>query len=81
MLQMLETGETNSVTEHLHSVLLRYSGSVSCGFSALVMQFVTVRGGGRCDSEPESSIKLCWSMVVAVVGCGVRRGVNEAALW
>lgn len=50
-------------------------------FSALVMQFVTVHGGGQRDSEPGASIKLGWPMVVAVVGCGVRRGANEAALW
>lgn len=70
MLQRLETGETaNSMTEQWCLVLLRYLGSVSYGFSPLLVQFANVDGGGQSDSEtslePESGIKA----VLAAGGC------------
>lgn len=70
MLQRLETGETaNSVTEQWCLVLLRNSGSVSYGFSPLLVQFANVDGGGQSGSEtslePESGIKA----VLAAGGC------------
>lgn len=43
-----------------------------------MMQFATVQGGEQRDSEPEPSTEPCWPIAVAVVGCGIRRGANEA---
>lgn len=78
MLQRLETGETaNSTMEQWCLVLFRCSGSVSDGFSPLLVQFANVYGGGQSHSEtalePESGIKAG----LAGGGCaGFRRGTN-----
>lgn len=70
MLQRLETGETaNSMSEQWCLVLLRYSGSVSYGFSPLLMQFANVYGGGQSNSETSLELESGIKAVLADGAC------------